>query len=308
MKILSLILIFLSFGSVFAADGTVPEPMSYEGYQSNVDLFCKLEGNVPNKGELWIDWQKESLIKREQVPYADITKNIGDGNYKGYLKDIESDPSRIDALSLGTGPTFLEKASYVYKETMGTIYACAVMNAKIRIINDLVTKIPSTQSNMKQKLKNQLSSLQKSAKQKCRVVQDTSELSVKKTLLDNTTYQYCNYRQYLYYLDNASKNSLASYYKANGIAASGSSLLTNTDSAVQEIALSANRITEEIAHTKEVFPQAMVAFTEFEKTYASHILMELILQDYLDLRDSLKKLLNPIGQVIYKASNAQSPK
>lgn len=85
------------------------------------------------------------------------------------------------------------------------------------------------------------------------------------------------------------------------------SLLTNTDGAAMEIIHSANKITQEIAHTREVFPQAMVAFTEFEKTYASHIVLEFILQDYIDLRDSLKKLLNPIGQVIYKISNAQSP-
>lgn len=190
---------------------------------------------------------------------------------------------------------------------MNTIYACAVMNAKIRIIGTLITKIPTTQSNTKKKLQNQLSVIKKNAGEKCRVVYDTSELSIKKILLDNTTYQYCNYRQYLYYLDNASKKSLATYYKTNGSSASSSSLLTNTDSAAQEIARSAGKITAEIAHTREVYPQAMVAFTEFEKTYASHILLTLILQDYMDLRESLKKLLNPIGQVVYKIINAQSP-
>lgn len=207
------------------------------------------------------------------------------------------------------GPVFLEKASYVYKETMGTIYACAVMNAKIRIIDTLITKIPTSQSNIKEKLRNQLAYTRKALVPKgCREISNTSELSVKKILLDNITYQYCNYRQYLYYLDNASKKSLNAYYKTNqGINVSDSSLLQNTDSASREIAQSANKITMEIAHTKEVFPQGMIAFTEFEKTYASHILLEFILQDYVDLRSSLKKLLNPIGQVIYKASNAQSP-
>lgn len=134
----------------------------------------------------------------------------------------------------------------------------------------------------------------------CRKIINTSELSIKKTILDNTTYQYCNYRQYLSYLDSASKKSLAAYYSG-----STSNSLSNTDSAAREIAQSAGKITAEIIHVKEVFPQAMVAFTEFEKTYASHVILEFILQDYIDLRDSLKKLLNPIGQVIYKASNKQ---
>lgn len=192
---------------------------------------------------------------------------------------------------------------------MGAIYACAVMNAKIRITDNLLTKIPTTQSNLKQKLTKQLSYTRKSLEQKgCREVKDTSELSLKKSLLDNTTYQYCNYRQYLYYLDNASKKSVGEYYNPHqGNNANTPNPIKNTDIAALEIARSADKIRTEIAHTKEVYPQAMVAFTEFERTYASHVLLEFILQDYIDLRDSLKKLLNPIGQVIYKASNAQSP-
>jgi hypothetical protein len=81
----------------------------------------------------------------------------------------------------------------------------------------------------------------------------------------------------------------------------------NTEFVALEINQVSSKITTEINHTKEIFPQAMVAFSEFEKTYASHVLLEFILQDYIDLRVSLKKLLNPIGQVIYKASNAQAP-
>jgi hypothetical protein len=140
-------------------------------------------------------------------------------------------------------------------------------------------------------------------------VTNTSEFSLRKSLLDNTTYQYCNYRQYLYYLDYTSKNTLNTYYASkNTLGAEDKNPLKDTSSVAIDIAISANKIVSEIAHTKEVFPQAMVAYTEFEKTYASHIILEFILQDYIDLRDSLKKLLNPIGQVIYKASNAQSPK
>jgi hypothetical protein len=140
-------------------------------------------------------------------------------------------------------------------------------------------------------------------------VTNTSEFSLRKSLLDNTTYQYCNYRQYLYYLDYTSKNTLNTYYASkNTLGAEDKNPLKDTSSVAIDIAISANKIVSEIAHTKEVFPQAMVAYAEFEKTYASHIILEFILQDYIDLRDSLKKLLNPIGQVIYKASNAQSPK
>lgn len=46
--ILILIVLCFSFGSVFAADETL-DLMSYEGYRKNVDAYCKLEGNIPNK-------------------------------------------------------------------------------------------------------------------------------------------------------------------------------------------------------------------------------------------------------------------
>ncbi len=83
--------------------------------------------------------------------------------------------------------------------------------------------------------------------------------------------------------------------------------MKNTDSASIAIARSRNKLIQEITHVKEIYPQAMVAFNEFEKTYASHIVLVFILEDYIKLRDSLKKLMNPIGQLIYKISNAQKP-
>lgn len=301
MKTLLFIVIFsLSSASVFAD----AEPGTYEFYTQSVDTFCK-----PASSDLWSKWKEESLIKNEQVKYADITKiEDGDREYKRYLAQIKTDPSKIDLIGLSLGPTFLEKASYVYKETMGRIYACAVMNAKVRIIGNML-KIPKTQSNITTKLTKQLALMRtKFDKEGCREIANTAESSFRKALLDNTTYQYCNYRQYLYYLDTTSKKSLDTYYKnKKGTTPNDTNPLVNTDIAASAMARSASKITAEIAHVKEVYPQAMVAFTEFEKTYPSHIILGFILQDYVDLRDSLKKLLNPIGQVIYKASNAQSP-
>jgi hypothetical protein len=299
---LAIFFLLFSFEGVFAADDA--EVGTYEFYKQSVDRFCK-----PTNPELWNQWKDNSFLKNEQVFYADITKkDEGDAVYKAFLKGIESDPSKIDLIGLGLGPRFLEKASHVYKEAMGTIYACAVMNAKVRTINGLLAN-QSVRSNLKDKLTNQLKYTMSAMKTKCRTIEDKKEQSLKRSILDNTTYQYCNYRQYLYYLDSTSKNSLKAYYDTNkGTASGASNLLKNTDGAAMEISRSAGKIASEIAHVKVVFPQAMVAYTEFEKTYASHVILEFILQDYIGIRGTLKKLLNPIGQVIYKASNAQSPK
>lgn len=283
MKILFILLcLILSLGRVFAENAN-PAIGSYEFYTKSVEGFCK-----PTTPDLWSGWKENSLITIEQVKYADITKKEdGDKAYKDYLSKIKADPSKIWLLWLKPGPAFVEKASYVYKETMSRIYACAVLNAKIRITDTLLT-MPATQSNLKSSLQKQLSYMRnKTNSDGCREVKSVSGLAIKKILLDNTTYQYCNYRQYLYYLDTASKNALDVYYKASkSTTAQNTNLLQNTDTAALEIARSASKITQEIAHAKEVYPQAMVAFSEFEKTYGSHIVLQFILQDYVSLRDS----------------------
>lgn len=205
MKILlSLILFFLSFGRGFAQVSLI----DYNGYTNNVTTFCA------SPTQPWAKWKDNSLITQAELFYTDI-KNKGDGDekYKTYLTNIHADPSRISIINIASSPTFLKKASYVYKETMGAIYSCAVMNAKVRIINNLLTQIPSTQSNLKKRLSEQSKLLEKNIENKsCRKITDMSELSLKKALLDNTTYQYCNYRQYLYYLNSVSKESLDVYY------------------------------------------------------------------------------------------------
>ena len=207
------------------------------------------------------------------------------------------------------GPDHLEKASYVYKEVMSTIYACAVLQAKVHIIENTI-KMDTRKSEITNSLTKQLERTKKSMAEKGCTEASQSKISIKTTLLDNTTYQYCNYRQYLYYLEATSKYKMDEYLKtkAEKEAGKSASLLDNTESAASYIAGARGKIVAEIAHTKEVFPQAMIAFTEFERTYAPHIILQFILQDYIELRTSLKQLLNPIGQVIYKASNAQSPK
>lgn len=96
--LLSIILLLLSLGRVFAEDAALPDLINYDGYQNNVKMYCKLEGDIPNKSELWKDWESDSLIKMEQVNYADITKDSGDETYKTYLEKIQADTSRITTL------------------------------------------------------------------------------------------------------------------------------------------------------------------------------------------------------------------
>jgi hypothetical protein len=97
---------------------------------------------------------------------------------------------------------------------MSAIYSCAVMNTKLRIIDGMIKISKGDKSNMIQKLTNQSNVLNKQiVTAGCHPIDKTTTQSFKKILLDNTMYHYCTYRQYLYYLDNASKASLGTFYK-----------------------------------------------------------------------------------------------
>ncbi len=49
---------------------------------------------------------------------------------------------------------------------------------------------------------------------------------------------------------------------------------------------------------------AFNAYKQYEDNFSTHVLLELIQDDYKLVRDNIHWALNPINQVIYKISNA----
>lgn len=204
---------------------------------------------------------------------------------------------------------------------MNATFACAQIQYKIRVHEKLVKTVQGEKAdagNMVKKIEEQTRMLKKeSAKRGCVDLSNTegaNNVYLKKTLLDNAFYQYCDYRHYLQYLKTNVSTRLSKFYESEKKRSPDT--VTNPDAkesslsvekAVNGILSSMSKIDVEIAHTREVFPQSMVAYAEFERTYASHVVLLMITEDYRLLRESLKKIMNPLGQVIYKASNAQSP-
>jgi|TARA_Y100001960_G_C14620461_1_gene800481 hypothetical protein len=63
-------------------------------------------------------------------------------------------------------------------------------------------------------------------------------------------------------------------------------------------------IDAEIEHSYKIYPVAFHAYTEYENNLATHLLLELLKEDFMAFRKSLHKSINPLNQVIYKISNA----
>ena len=207
---------------------------------------------------------------------------------------------------------------------MNGIFACAQINFKIRTHENLLKTIKGEKAdsgNTAKKLEEQTKKLRSElTRRHCadRTSTDGKDtVMMKKMVLKQTAKEYCNYRHYLQYLKSNAQYRLADYVAAEKKrrtdgpekSADGSSKpLGDTEEAGTAVANLTVAIGQEIDHTREVFPQAMLAYNEFERTYASHVVMLFVLEDYVLLRDTLKKVMNPLGQVIYKASNAESPK
>lgn len=307
--------------SAHAEEGVV---WSYEeAYKKSVKQVCERAWN-PNNG---------SIIRIKEFSYPEIGSATADKQYRKGVEGVGGDVSGIGEIlaSNGAGSPFdfgrdAKLASETYKERMNGIFACAQINFKIRTHEQLLKTVRAEKAdggNTVKKIEEQTKLLkQELSRRNCANRTSTegkANVFMKKDLLNQTTYEYCNYRHYLQYLKANAQNRLSKFIEAeearkkskgetvsedaSKAAKSGSSeeLLASSASVVSSI-------DSEIRHTREVFPQAMIAYNEFERTYGSHVVMLFILEDYSLLRDSLKKIMNPLGQVIYKASNAQSPR
>ena len=71
-----------------------------------------------------------------------------------------------------------------------------------------------------------------------------------------------------------------------------------------ELSNKLNAIDSEIERTYNTYPIVFQAYNDYENNITSHILLDLLQQDFKVFRLWLHKTLNPLNQVIYKISNA----
>lgn len=267
------------------------------------------------------------LLSIKKIYYPDIFDPKSNEKFKKGIEAVKGMTDELDKLdatvalesqNLPLGSQ-IEMASSLYKERMNAVYACAVLNAKYKIHTRLVKQFKPEGTNIVRKLEQATQKIEAQLTTRgCRNVSkeegEGSELSVKRSLIRGSIIEYCNYRHYLDYVDFNVRNRLSDVIKTeNAMRAARTGKPTESNdrfpssesiaTAIGEIGI---RTAGEISHTQRVFDDAFDAYREFEQNYASHILMVLIEDRYLMIREYLRDTMNPIGQVIYKASNAQS--
>lgn len=233
-------------------------------------------------------------------------------NSKDFSVADEVDPKYYNQNSNQGG---LEQARDIYKENMGNIYKCAIIQSQKNAYKNIKEFIGMENSgNITEALGTQIDSKTRrldvtAASLGCTLSDDKSVYN-KLNILNETSYQACKYINYLEYL--------REYYEktGNSFSPQEQDRLSNNENSyspsytAQEIANSMkkqqNAVAEEISHTYKVFPLAFEAYSEYEDNFPIHFLLQMILADYIALRDALHSNLNPIAQFGLKIINAMS--
>ncbi len=279
IKIIIYIILFFVFifsikKLIFAND--LLEKKWYALYEQRVEEICWIYKNVDTK----------AIIATEEY------------------KRIEYDESTTNWETITNWDNVFEEAKETYENNMNNIYKCALFETQISVLTFVKDTVLKTSNNQElseetenklnekiDKIKTERTDLQ------CRNSNDDD--SIKKVeVLEQTTYELCKYHTYLEYLRNYNW-----YLDRMHSTEDDFSEWTNQKIALFEINRK-NELDEELKHIYKVFPMAFNAYKQYEDNFSTHVLLELIQDDYKLVRDDLHKVLNPINQLVYKLSNA----
>ncbi len=298
-KIILFIIIFVLFLDYSSAD--------------NTDKSCLW-------GKHFTNYSKECNDKKDFELYECRVTNLCDSCNKTDSKKVFDTVPYDEASTYVANPTTdvlksLHEVQETYKTNMNSIYKCVLIDIQERWLEYLEKVISSTDktwlikkelspkiSSEKAKLKSKKSAL------KCWWLSDDNSTStlIKKEVLDQVTFEYCKYNFYLLYLKEDyykyTKNIL--WLKEEELNDSSSSKSVEISNIAIQFSNINAEINTEIIKIQKVFPLAYYAYSEYEDNYLLHLLLTLIKQDYVLVRDQLSKVLWPINQVAYKIKDA----
>jgi hypothetical protein len=210
----------------------------------------------------------------------------------------------------------LEVAKYQYKDTMNSIYKCALLNAQersMKFILDTLKEKNEVTAFTKQ-YESKLDRLEITRKvNKCDNTNKLNKANDQKNVIQQTTFEICKYKNYLEYLleYNSVIANVLEQDKQSSINWWTNLVSPDQITETYNITTIANlekkkkqAINDEIERAYKIYPVAFQAYTEYENNLPVHDLLTMLRNDFIEFRLDLHKNLNPINQVVYKISNA----
>lgn len=227
----------------------------------------------------------------------------------------------------------LSIAKGLYRQNMNDLYRCAILksqNNAYRIVGQKLKtpfswNLDDIISGQRDRLTEQIDRIQC---QKAEI--DNFEFKVH--VLKESTFEMCKYMHFLEYLRTDHVNNFNNLLKEKEISENVEALLESNPEEWRELYLeqwrdpeyklqqknytiweiieldkeTRDEMAEEIQHTKRVYEVAFQTYSNYENNLVVHILLEMLENDFLQLRNKLYSALSPINQVVYKVINAMS--
>lgn len=275
-KILISSLCFISLSSIAFGECQATNEQGYQNYSKGQYSY---ECNVKNLclgqrygGDYWnFDTSKQLIVEHNMGKYPDISK-------KGALS--------------------IEDIRKIYEDTQNRIMNCAVLKSKYALHKKIIDDYDISER-AKWILEKANSTIEKQiSEQKCVPPRDGDKIYSYKDLLDSMTYEQCGYNMYLYYYQqNAEKNIgvLWAGKKIYSVSEWGEVLWTEQ-----------NKIKNEYDLTRRTMDTALSMYENFEKTYISHVLLEMIEVELTEDKRYLGGTVRVIQQLVSLWKNAQT--
>lgn len=316
MRISSLFIILglaLLSSSVYAEGG-----MTYEKYKENASEFCDNPAEWWNdKASGWANLARLPVYARLDPPT--ILSTMDNIRANESLPELQARLARdldINRIGLFDGFKTLEVARIQYRNAMDHTFACAVLANKVQTLTTLQKVIWERLWNRSSELQNKLSqearrmsTIMSDQLKDCASDNESSYTPIAKKLVNTSTLQYCHYSRYLEYLNSnlVADSTWIATLESSLRTQSGWVLPTNTIEWAQSLARKQSAIQKELAKAQRTLPRAFDAFLEMQRTYKIHILLVIIQDDYIKLRDNMSRYMSAVSQLFEKANNAQSP-
>lgn len=243
-KILSLL--FLPFPLLSLAECKTTDKTGYNQYSEGKYSY---ECNVKNLclgqrygGDYWDFSTKKQLIQKHDMgKYPDLSKTKAIG---------------------------FDQVRKIYEDTQNKIMNCAIMKSKHKLHKTLIEEY-KVSDRAKELLEKANATLEEQMEvEECVAPKDADKIYNFKDLLDSLTYEQCGYNMYMYYYEQAVSNNVSLLSSGKGIyTASEASAVLDTEK---------NKISEEYELTRRTMDTALMMYQNFEKTYISHVLLEMI--------------------------------
>ena len=287
-----------------------PDFKSYQSYLDGAKSYCDSTDRYWGKNNAIRPIPQYPELKASAVNHQ-ISRTQNLSNLSTEEKNrlaSELDMSRIGDF---TGFKTLEVARIQYRSTMNSLFSCAIVNSRLRILKGLRETVESTLNGANSEITTQLNKEQTRLEREKDNLQcnnsDANQTAVMQEIVNSATRQYCHYRYYLSYLDTTLESDRAyveNVEQAIGTG-SGTNIARDSEAWIKSYNNYATALETEVQRADSTLPRAIRTFMDMEKAYPAHLLLAIIYDDYIRLRNNLSTYMNASTQTYLKAYNAQ---